>query len=80
MDLHASQSPALRARLRRSPIQLQAWKNVLLLTVVAEASQTGDSDDRAMLDDLTPNWSGMMDRIRKQLLEGAAPPGLEPAA
>ena len=44
----------------------------LLLTMVAETSQTGDSVDRALLDELTSDRSGMMDGIRKQLLGEAA--------
>ena len=47
----------------------------LLLTIVAETSQTGDSGDRALLDELTSDRSEMMDGIRKQLLgEAAAAP------
>jgi phosphate:Na+ symporter len=44
----------------------------LLLTMVAETSQTGDSDDRALLNELTSDRSDMMDGIRKQLLGEAA--------
>ncbi len=40
----------------------------LLLTIVAEVSQTGDSDDRALLDNLTSDRSDMMDGLRKQLI------------
>ncbi|MEN3976816.1 Na/Pi symporter [Emcibacter sp. SYSU 3D8] len=44
----------------------------LLLTMVAEISQTGDSVDRALLDELTSDRSDMMDGIRKQLLGEAS--------
>jgi hypothetical protein len=44
----------------------------LLLTMVAEIGQTGDSGDRALLDELTSDRSEMMDGIRKQLLGEAA--------
>ncbi len=44
----------------------------LLLTMVAETSQTGDSVDRALLDELSSDRSDMMDGIRKQLLGEAA--------
>ena len=44
----------------------------LLLTMVAEISQTGDSTDRALLDDLTSDRSDMMDGLRKQLIGEAA--------
>jgi phosphate:Na+ symporter len=44
----------------------------LLLTMVAEVSQTGDSDDRALLEDLTSDRSDMMDGLRKQLIGEAA--------
>ncbi len=40
--------------------------------MVAETSQTGDSDDRALLNELTSDRSEMMDGIRKQLLGEAA--------
>ena len=44
----------------------------LLLTMVADVSQTGDSIDRALLDDLTSDRSDMMEGLRRQLIGEAA--------
>lgn len=44
----------------------------LLLTMVADVTQTGDSDDGALLVHLTSDRSDMMDGIRKQLLGQAS--------
>ncbi len=51
----------------------------LLLTMVAETSQTGDSVDRALLDELTSDRSDMMEGIRKQLLGETAAASLREA-